>query len=128
MKIYRISVLVCLLTMCLVLPVPASASADFMTQAKAFFGNAEAQCNLGVCYEHGDGVPMNKAKAVEWYQKAAWQGYADAQFYVGRFYHLGSDEGGVPKDMAMAVKWYRKAADQGYERAKQDLRKLGIRY
>ena len=31
------------------------------------------------CYEYGNGVVMDKAKAVEWYTKAAEQGHADAQ-------------------------------------------------
>lgn len=39
----------------------------------------EAQCELGKCYETGDGVGKDEAKAAELYRKAAGQGYAEAQ-------------------------------------------------
>ncbi|MFQ9858028.1 MAG: tetratricopeptide repeat protein [Ruminococcus callidus] len=39
----------------------------------------EAQYELGKCYETGDGVGEDKAKAAELYRKAAVQGYAEAQ-------------------------------------------------
>ena len=34
-------------------------------------------------YENGQGVPQNNFTAVEWYQKAAEQGYAKAQVNLG---------------------------------------------
>lgn len=40
-------------------------------KAKAEKGNAEAQYYLGECYFHGKEIPIDKAKAVEWWQKAA---------------------------------------------------------
>ena len=45
-----------------------------------------------------------------WYQKAAEQGKAIAQFNLGTMYLLGQ---GVPKDDQQAVFWFRKAAEQG---------------
>ena len=39
----------------------------------------KAQGSLGVCYYEGDGVAMNKTKAVEWFQKAAEQGCIQAK-------------------------------------------------
>jgi TPR repeat protein len=42
-------------------------------------GLAEAQYNLGVCYDNGLGVIQNHAEAVTWYRKAAKQGYAEAE-------------------------------------------------
>ena len=47
---------------------------------------------------------------MNWYRKAADQGYADAQHNLGVMYLNGD---GVPKDSAEAVKWFRKAAEQG---------------
>ena len=41
--------------------------------------NAQAQFELGVLYEKGQGVPQDCAKAAEWYGKAAAQGHAMAQ-------------------------------------------------
>jgi TPR repeat protein len=42
-------------------------------------GFAEAQCNLGVMYRLGRGVPQDDAEAMRWYRKAAKQGNAQAQ-------------------------------------------------
>ena len=47
---------------------------------------------------------------MEWYQKAAEQGYARAQNNLGLCYKNGD---GVEKDIKKAVEWYRKAAEQG---------------
>jgi TPR repeat protein len=74
-------------------------------------GYANAQNNLGVMCDNGDGVPQDDSQAVDWYRKAAEQGYADAHLMLGLSYHYGD---GVPQDSAQAVKWYRKAAEQGY--------------
>ena len=73
-------------------------------------GNAEGAYNLGVCYEHGDGVKQDLEKAVAWYRKAADQGYAKAQFNLGVCYTNGY---GVEQDQAEAVRLYTLAADQG---------------
>ena len=45
-------------------------------QQAAEQGYAQAQSNLGVCYENGQGVPQSYTEAVEWIKKAAKQGYA----------------------------------------------------
>ena len=37
-------------------------------------GHADAQYNLGLMYDRGDGVPENDAEAVKWYRMAAEQG------------------------------------------------------
>ena len=39
-------------------------------------GNAPAQFNLGLMYDHGYGVPQDDAEAVKWYRLAAEQGDA----------------------------------------------------
>ena len=51
-------------------------------------GNAIAQCNLGVMYDKGRGVPQDYAEAVKWYRLAAEQGHADAQFKLGIMYTM----------------------------------------
>ena len=100
-------------------------------------GLPEAQFNLGLMYEKGQGVHQDyaealkwyrkaaeqgNAKAVKWYRKAAEEGNAEAQFNLG----LMCDERlGVPQDYAEAVKWYRKAAEQGFAEAQTN---LGIMY
>ena len=49
-------------------------------------GVADAQCNLGVCYEKGEGVAKNYTEAVKWYRKSAEQGVAKAQYNLGLCY------------------------------------------
>jgi TPR repeat protein len=60
-------------------------------------------------------------QAAYWFQKAADQGYAEAQFMLGLFFENGL---GVGKDKDQARVWYQKAADQGNEDAKAALRQL----
>ena len=87
-------------------------------RVRAEAGDAEAQFNLGVLYNNGDGVPQDDAEAVRWYRLAADQGYADAQYNLGVMYATGE---GVPQDDAEALRWYRLAADQGHAGAQHNL-------
>ena len=43
-----------------------------------------AQFNLGVMYETGQGVPEDKAEATKWIRKAAEQGDEDAKAWLGK--------------------------------------------
>ena len=60
--------------------------------------------------------------AVQYYHKAAEQGYAGAQCNLGYCYEFGL---GVTQDYYEAVKWYRKAAEQGNRQAQHN---LGVYY
>ena len=55
-------------------------------------------------------MPQDYVKARQWYEKAAAQGYAEAQYKLGQLYHFAL---GVPQNYAEATKWYEKAAAQG---------------
>ena len=79
-------------------------------------GDAEAQCNLGLMYDFGNGVPEDDTEAVKWYRKAAEQGYATAQHNLGMMYDFGN---GVPEDDVESYMWLNLAAAQGTEEAKQ---------
>jgi uncharacterized protein len=85
-------------------------------------GDADAQYNLGVMYNNGDGVPRDYAEAMKWHRKAADQGNGNAQFHLGFMYDHGR---GMPQSSAEAAKWYRLAANQGIAIAQF---KLGIMY
>ena len=50
------------------------------TEAKAKRGDINAQFNLAVRYLCGEGCEVNSSKARDWFEKAANQGDADAQF------------------------------------------------
>jgi TPR repeat protein len=56
-------------------------------------------------------------------EKAAEQGFAEAQYELGGMYYIG--EGGVPEDDEEALKWFRKAAEQGHAEAQY---KVGFSY
>jgi len=90
---------------------PRSEKLDLLKQ-HAEQGDAEAQFNLGVMYDNGDGVAQNYAEAVRWYRLAAAQGYAVAQNYLGAMYDNGE---GVERDHEEAVRWYRLADGQENE-------------
>ena len=62
---------------------------------------AEAQFNLGYCYEDGLGVQKDEVEAVKWYHKAAELNLALAQLNLGSCYTHGQ---GVQKDEVEAVK------------------------
>ena len=99
--------------LCLCLSVSGQATDLEELRKKAEAGDAEAQSSLGFCYQHGQGVPRDKAEAVKWYCLAAEQGFAKAQHSLGGCYAYGF---GVEKDNAEAAKWYRLAAEQGMSR------------
>jgi TPR repeat protein len=91
--------------------VGAVCAQDFQShKEKAEQGDAEAQYNLGLMYDKGQGVVQDYKKAVKWYRKSAEQGYAMAQSNLGFAYGQGQ---GVVQDNKEAVRWYRKSAEQG---------------
>jgi TPR repeat protein len=72
-------------------------------------------------YEHGLGVGKDYKKALEWFRKAADQGYAVAQCNLGFMYANGF---GVEKNDEKALEWCRKAAEQEDPAAQRILRSM----
>ena len=91
-------------------------------QAAAEAGDSSAMNRLGVVYGNGQGVPMDYAKAIQWYTKAADAGNVDAKANLGVIYDLGQ---GVPVDAARALELYRAAAAAGSTFAQT---RLGVMY
>jgi TPR repeat protein len=85
-------------------------------------GNADAQNNLGMLYDKGQGVPQDYVQARRWYEKAASQGEASAQLNLGAIYGNGK---GVPEDYQLALYWFRLSANQGNAMA---FTQLGLMY
>lgn len=73
-------------------------------------GDADAQDKLSDMYALGQGVTLNKEKAVFWARKAAEQGLDRSQGKLGDMYAYAF---GVTQNYSEAAKWFRKAADQG---------------
>lgn len=77
-------------------------------------GDAKAQAALAIMHEQGQGVPVDKAKALKWLKQAAKQGIAIAQHDLGVKYYQGKD---VPRDHEKAFLWWRRAAENGIVQA-----------
>ena len=97
-------------------PPDAAVIAEIRSDAER--GDADAQINLGVLYEKGDGVVQDYVEARNWYLKAAERGDIDAQFNLGLLYATGQ---GIPQDYVEARNWWLKAAEQGYVDAQFNL-------
>lgn len=69
----------------------------------------------------GQGVPKDIAKAAEWFQLSARQGYVEPQAVLGLHYIGGL---GVPKSYAEAARWSKLAADQGHGGAAYNLARI----
>ena len=65
-------------------------------------GLAEAQLNLGVMYDNGEGVPEDDTAAARWYRLAAEQGHPQAQLNLALQYITGQ---GAPVDHVRAYAW-----------------------
>jgi TPR repeat protein len=95
--------------------------------ANATAGDVQAQMKLGDCYNYGKGGARDKAEAMKWYNKAAAQNYAPAQYRLGDEYNNNYTDfysGISASDRLEAVKWYRKAAEQDYAPAEYALYKV----
>lgn len=79
-------------------------------------GNASAQTNMGVLYQHGHGVAEDRQEAMRWYRLAAEQGNITAQYNLGLMYHHGV---GVPQDDVQAHMWCSLSAAGGHTRARE---------
>jgi len=64
---------------------------------------------------------LDYTEALRWFRKAAAQGDANAQTFLGLMYGSGR---GVKQDDAEALNWFRKAAAQGNADAQEMVDKL----
>ena len=71
----------------------------------------KALCNLGFIYSTGDGVPQDNVVAIQFLNKAARLGSADAQRAMG--YMCENGLGLKAPDLTQAVQFYTLAAGQG---------------
>jgi len=93
------------------------ATALQLWQPRALLGVAFAQNNLGMLYEHGQGVPQDYGEAAKWYRLAAEQGNPTAQSNLASMYYVGE---GVPQDYVQAYMWISLAASRFPLSAKED--------
>lgn len=79
-------------------------------QMAADDGDAACSFVLGMQYFWGIGRRRSEEEAVEWFNRAATAGLADAQNALGLCYTEGT---GIQEDKKAAARWYTKAAEQG---------------
>lgn len=97
--------------------------------SKAKSGCPYSQTMLGHMYATGVGVTQNFEKATKWFERAAEQGYGQAQLDLGKLYMgseriLNAEEHAMRPQFAKAVFWLRKAAAQGIDEAHALLAKI----
>jgi localization factor PodJL len=87
-------------------------------RAAAIAGDAAGEFEVATRFADGHGVPANNEQAVRWFELAANQGLAPAQFRLGGFYEKGIV---VKKDLAVARDFYAAAAAKGNGKAMHNL-------
>ena len=88
------------------------------TEADARKGDADAQFNLALRYQDGNGIERDFAKAAHWFNKAAKQGHAAAQYGLALMYGKGQ---GLQVDAVKSAYWNRQAAERGHQAAQFSL-------
>lgn len=87
-------------------------------QHRADANDPAAQTALASCYDLGMHVNPDGKESIRLLTQAANQGYAPAEYELGRIYLYGR---GINTDYAQALVWERKAAEQGDPRGQRDL-------
>ncbi len=85
-------------------------------------GDPLAQTLLGEMHENGWGVTEAHFTATMWYQRAAAQGFAEAQVRLGIM--IGESKGVLWASQNGAVQWFRLAAKQGHAEGQAHLAEM----
>ncbi len=92
---------------------PAEAVSFLERAAEA--GSPEAQFELAKLFERGTGVPVDEKRALELYEQAASQNYADAINDLGFLHYQGGL--GLRPDPQEALRYFERAADLRHPQA-----------
>lgn len=77
-------------------------------------GNADAEFLLGLCYEHGQGVPQSTWEAKKHYESAGEHGNSMGYLQLGALY---ANENSPIRNLPSAFGWYMKAAQDNNAQA-----------
>jgi len=97
---------------------------DRLEKAKLFFelaakqGIAEAQCQLGIMFSHGEGTAQNYEEAVHYFRLACAQGNPKAMSNLGFHYFHGI---GVDENIEKSYVWYYLGEKLGYKHADNNI-------
>lgn len=81
----------------------------------ARWGDANSQALVGELHYMGLGGERDLFSAAQWFDKAARQGHAHAQYMLYRIYSLSDD----PEQREQAIYWLQQARQSGYKLALQ---------
>ena len=101
-----------------VAPMPAQVVGPIALRQAAASGDPKALFEVGRRYTAGINNVPDFAEAIKWYELAAKQNHAPAQYRLGNFNEKGH---GIPRDVNKAAEWYGRAADQGNALAMHNL-------
>lgn len=90
----------------------------FEIRKKAENGDAHYQHEMGVNYQYGYGVPVDKQKSLEWFQKSADNGNSESMRALGIIYESGL---GVDKDPMRAFDFFQKGVEAGNTKSLEKL-------
>jgi hypothetical protein len=113
---HRVGMMAALVVLCVAV---RPARADFDGDASRTIAMLRTEARA---YEHGEGVPKDRARAVTLYCEAARMGDAEAQFALGWMYANGR---GLSRDNRMASLFFGISAAQGHEHAQKMLAFVG---
>jgi len=100
------------------LPASREELAKWLDDYRRLIPPGETEFEISEMFLHGELLPENKSKAVEWLTQAAKNGSAPAMNRLGDFWAAGS---GGQTNLHEAVRWYAKAATNGLAAAQLNL-------
>ncbi|MCL9774858.1 J domain-containing protein [Vibrio methylphosphonaticus] len=109
------------ITLCVVLNHSALASSIASLEQQALLDNADAQYQLGLAYETGQGVKQDLANASHWYQQASNNGHLNATYNYAQALEYGR---GITQNTSRAALLYTKLAVLGDKSTYGKLAKL----
>jgi len=95
--------------------------ASMLWQPLANKGDPVAQNYMGIIYYLGLGKARNYKVALEWFEKSAVSGFADAEYNLGVMYENGES---VKKDYVTAYKWFYLAKENGNTHAEKRMQAM----
>jgi TPR repeat protein len=112
---------------------------EIYTYAASYFGDADAQYNLGRLYLDANSQERDPKQAARWLRVAARKGHVGAQALLGQLLFTGDDD--VPRRPAQGLMWLtvarsnahaasedwiRDAQEQAFSVASEQERRLGV--
>ena len=91
---------------------------ELYTEA-AELGSLDALYNLGISYDHGEGVEVDEEKGVEFFKKAAMQGHVASRHNLG-FWEAGKGDGD------RAVRHFLISAKMGRKESLENIKQMFI--